>query len=241
MLATGARSFVLGALIAFAANAAAAQESHRMNTLTEAERAEGWRLLFDGRSMDGWRGYMQPAVPDGWQAVDGLLTRVAQAGDIITTEKFRDFELAFEFNVAPGGNSGIFYRAIEGPDLVYYAAPEYQVLDDAAHRDGNSPMTSTGANYAIHPAPPGVSKPAGQWNSGRIIVNGHHVEHWLNGQKVVEYELGSEDWVERVARTKFNQWPEYGKAEEGHIGIQDHGSMVQYRNVKVRTISRDRN
>jgi hypothetical protein len=228
---------VIAACLALGANAAAAQEAHRMNTLTESERADGWRLLFDGRTMNGWRGYKQDALPDGWQAVDGQLTRMARAGDIITTETFRDFDLVFEFNVEPGGNSGIFYRAIEGPDLIYYAAPEYQVLDDAAHRDGSSPMTSTGANYAIHPVPPGVTLPAGQWNSGRIVVNGNHVEHWLNGRKVVEYELGSADWVKRVAASKFSQWPEYGKASEGHIGIQDHGSMVRYRNVKIRSLS----
>ena len=232
---TGPSSLVLALLLALP-GALEAQEGQRANTLTEIERAQGWRLLFDGRSMDGWRGYMSEALPGGWKAVDGLLTRTARAGDIITDEKFRDFELTFEFNVAPGGNSGIFYRAIEGPDLIYYAAPEYQVLDDAAHRDGSSPLTSTGANYAINPASPGITKPAGEWNSGRILVNGNHVEHWLNGQKVVEYELGSADWTRRVAESKFNQWPEYGKASEGHIGIQDHGSMVQYRNIKIRVL-----
>jgi hypothetical protein len=236
MARTSLRTLLTAAVLIGLASPAAGQESQQMNTLTASEKAQGWRLLFDGQTMNGWRGYMQPEMPDGWKAVDGLLTRTARAGDIITTEKYRDFELGFEFNVAPGGNSGIFYRAIEGPELIYYAAPEYQVLDDAAHRDGSSPMTSTGANYAINPAPPGVTKPAGQWNTGRIIVNGNHVEHWLNGQKVVEYELGSEDWAKRVAASKFNQWPEYGKAAEGHIGIQDHGSMVQYRNMKIRPL-----
>jgi hypothetical protein len=234
---TGHLSFIL-ALLLVLPGALEAQDAQGANTLTDIERAQGWRLLFDGRSMDGWRGYMSETLPDGWKAVDGLLTRTARAGDIITNEKFRDFELAFDFNVAPGGNSGIFYRAIEGPELIYYAAPEYQVLDDAAHRDGSSPLTSTGANYAINPAPPGFTKPAGEWNSGRIIVNGNHVEHWLNGQQVVEYELGSADWGKRVAASKFNQWPEYGKASEGHIGIQDHGSMVQYRNIKIRVLPR---
>lgn len=230
------RTLVTASLLIAMTSAVQAQ-NQRMNTLTEEERAQGWKLLFDGQSLDGWRGYMREDLPDGWKAVDGLLTRTARAGDIVTREKFADFELAFEFNVAPGGNSGIFYRAIEGPELIYYAAPEYQVLDDAAHRDGASPLTSTGANYAVNPAPPGVTKPAGEWNTGRIMVNGNHVEHWLNGQKVVEYELGSEDWARRVAASKFNQWPEYGKAREGHIGIQDHGSLVQYRNIKIRSLA----
>lgn len=209
-----------------------------LNTLTQAERDAGWQLLFDGRTLDGWRGYMRPDMPSGWQVVDGLLTRVSRAGDIITTRMYRDFELKFEFRVAEGGNSGIFYRAVEGPEYIYYFAPEYQILDDARHPDGKSPLTSTGANYAVNEAPRGVTKPAGEWNSGRIVVNGRHVEHWLNGTKVVEYELGSEDWARRVAASKFHQWPEYGKAETGYIGIQDHGSKVEFRNLKVREIHR---
>jgi hypothetical protein len=218
---------------------AAAQEKPPMaapNTLTAEEKAAGWRLLFDGRTTQGWRGYMQETLPAGWQAVDGAFTRTARAGDIITLEKFRNFDLVFDFKVNERGNSGIFYRAIEGPELIYYAAPEYQILDDERHADGRSELTSTGSNYAINPAPRGVVKPAREWNTGRILVQGNHVEHWLNGQKVVEYELGSADWAERVAKSKFRQWPEYGKAAEGHIGIQDHGSFVAYRNVKIRVL-----
>jgi hypothetical protein len=204
--------------------------------LTAEERTAGWVLLFDGASVDGWRGYMREDLPAGWQAVNGELTRTARAGDIITTAKYRSFELVFEFNVVQGGNSGIFYRAIEGPRYIYYAAPEYQILDDAVHRDGQSELTSTGANYAVHPAPRGVTRPAGEWNSGRIVVNGNLVEHWLNGQKIISYELGSADWKERVAKSKFHEFPEYGAATEGHIGIQDHGSRVAYRNIKLRVL-----
>ena len=207
-----------------------------LNTLTAEERAAGWRLLFDGSTTNGWRGYMKDEMPAGWTASDGALARVAEGGDIITTEKFSDFELAFEFRVEKGGNSGVFYRAIEGPDYIYYGAPEFQVLDDAAHQDGASPLTSTGANYALHPAQSGVARPAGEWNTARIVVNGNQVEHWLNGQKVVEYELGSSDWVQRVAGSKFSEWPEYGKAGEGHIGLQDHGDAVWYRNIKIREL-----
>jgi hypothetical protein len=179
---------------------------------------------------------MSAQMPAGWQAVDGALTRVDRAGDIVTTQKYQNFELAFDFNVARGGNSGIFYRAIEGPQFIYYAAPEYQVLDDAEHRDGRSELTSTGANYAVHAAPRGVVKPAGEWNTGRIVVNGHHVEHWLNGQRIIAYELGSADWKERVAKSKFNEFPEYGQAAEGYIGIQDHGSRVAFRNIRIRRL-----
>ena len=214
----------------------ASAQTPAYNTLTAEERAAGWQLLFDGNSPAQWRGYMRDELPAGWQAVNGELTRTARAGDIVTREKYRNFEFVFDFKVAEGGNSGIFYRAIEGPEFIYYAAPEYQVLDDARHRDGQSELTSTGANYAVHPAKRGVVKPAGEWNTGRIVVNGNHVEHWLNGTLMVEYELGSADWRERVAKSKFNEFREYGKAAEGQIGIQDHGSYVAYRNLKIRNL-----
>jgi hypothetical protein len=210
-----------------------ASGQHLPNVLTEAERAAGWRLLFDGRTTAGWRGYMRPDMPAGWQVVDGALTRVGPGGDIITVEQFRNFELALEWKVAPGGNSGIFYRAIEGPAAIYRSAPEMQVLDDAAHRDGLSRLTAAGSNYGLHPAPEGVVKPAGEWNAVRIVVRGDHVEHWLNGIKVVEYQLGSPEWKALVAASKFAQWPEYGRAPRGHIGLQDHGDPVAYRSIKI--------
>lgn len=210
------------------------------NTLTTAEQAAGWKLLFDGKTTTGWRGYGRNDVPGGWQPVDGALTRIGPAADLITTETFRDFELTLDWNVAPGGNSGIFYRGVEAPNPqvspIYHSAPEMQVLDDAGHQDGKSPLTSAGSNYGLYPAPRGIVKPAGEWNTARIVVTGNHVEHWLNGTKVVEYELGSPEWTARVRQSKFNQWPGYGKAAEGVIGLQDHGDRVAYRNIKIRPI-----
>lgn len=221
-------------LIAMQANA------QTQNTLTDAERSAGWKLLFDGKTTAGWHGYGAKDFPGGWQVVDGNLTRVAAAGDIITTERFRNFELAIEWKVAPGGNSGIFYRGVEASDPkltpLYHTAPEMQVLDDAKHADGKSPLTSAGSNYGLYPAPRGIVKPADQWNSARIIVTGNHVEHWLNGTKMAEYELGSADWTAKVKASKFNQWPGYGKAAEGVIGLQDHGDRVAYRNIKIRPL-----
>lgn len=230
------RGAILGALICALTGTGAATGQTPPNTLTDAERAAGWRLLFDGSTTNGWRGYMRDTMPAGWQAVDGALTRVARASDIITTETFRDFELTLEWKVAERGNSGVFYRAIEGPRLIYHAAPEYQVLDDERHRDGRSQLTSSGANYGINPAPRGVVKPAGEWNSTRIVVDGKRVEHWLNGVKLLEYEFGSDDWKQRVAASKFSEWDVYGQAEQGHIGLQEHGSWVAFRNIKVRVI-----
>lgn len=229
------RSPGLAALAALGlAACAGAQET--MNTLTDAERAAGWRLLFDGKTLDGWRGYNMDGLPPSWAVEDGTITRVAAGGDLITREQFGDFELAFEWRVGPGGNSGVFYRGVEGLPVIYHGAPEYQVLDDANHVDGRSPLTSAGSNYALHPAPRGVVKPAGEWNSGRIVVRGNSVEHWLNGTRVLAYELHDEEWKRLVAESKFVAWPAYGMAERGHLGLQDHGDPVWYRNLKVRVL-----
>lgn len=207
-----------------------------MNELTTQERQDGWRLLFDGTTTAGWRGYGRSDMPAGWQAQDGLLVRVAQAGDIVTTEQFESFELALDWRVGPGGNSGVLFRVVESDDPIYYSGPEVQILDDAGHADGGAPLTSAGSNYALHPAPRGVVRPAGEWNSARLLVNGTHVEHWLNGRKIVEYELGSDDWKQRVASSKFSAWPAYGQAARGHIGLQDHGDRVEFRNIRVRVL-----
>jgi hypothetical protein len=206
------------------------------DTLTAAEREAGWRALFDGRTTDGWRGYKRDDVPDGWQVVDGALTRVGGGGDIVTRDQFGDFELALEWNVAPGGNSGIMYRVTEAGTAPYETGPEMQVLDDERHADGKSRLTSAGAAYGLYPAPAGVVHPAGQWNAVRIVARGPHVEHWLNGVKVVEYELGGPDWEAKVKGSKFAEWPGYGRAPRGHIALQDHGDRVAYRNIRIREL-----
>jgi len=206
------------------------------NTLTEDERAAGWQLLFDGRSTAAWRGYRQETMPAGWQAVDGTLARVAEASDIITRAQFQDFELSLEWQVAPGGNSGLMFRVQETPDPTYHTGPELQILDNAGHPDGANPETSTGSNYALHAPTANVARPAGEWNTVRLLVKGNHVEHWLNGTKIVEYELGSADWKRRVAASKFKDMPGYGVAPRGHIALQDHGDAIAFRNIKVREL-----
>lgn len=206
------------------------------NMLTPAEQAAGWRLLFDGKTTDGWRGYRKPAIPAGWQVVDGALTRVDSAGDIVTKEQFRNFELSLEWQVVKGGNSGIFYRVSEDLEYPWQTGPEMQVLDDAGHPDGKSPLTSAGAMYAIYPSRRGVVRPGGEWNAARILVNGNHVEHWLNGVKLVDAELGSPDWEARVKKSKFATMPRYGRNGSGHIGLQDHDDRVAFRNIKIRVL-----
>ena len=208
-----------------------------MNALSGPEQKDGWKLLFDGKTTAGWRNYKKAAVGPGWQVVDGLLTRAGDnAGDIMTTEKYRNFDLALEWRVAEGGNSGILYRATEDNDYIWQSAPEMQILDDARHADGKLAETSAGSNFALYPAPRGVVNPAGQWNAARLRVNGNHVEHFLNGTKMLEYDLGSPEWNEKVAASKFKTMPNYGKASEGYIGLQDHGDKVEFRNIRIRVL-----
>ncbi|MHB1224401.1 MAG: 3-keto-disaccharide hydrolase [Gemmatimonadaceae bacterium] len=208
----------------------------RMDTPT-TDDTTGWKLLVDGQSMDAWRGYKADSVPAGWSASGGMLTKDATTGDIFTREQFGDFELELEWRLAPGGNAGIFYRVTEEYDRPYWSGPEYQLLDDAGHRDGRSRLTAAGAAYGLYPAPEGVVKPAGEWNSTRIVARGAHVEHWLNGQKLLEYEFWSPDWEAKVKASKFGEWPQYGRATSGHIGIQgDHDGVLALRNVRIREL-----
>lgn len=209
-----------------------------MNALTAAERAAGWRLLFDGRTTEGWRGFRKDAAPAGWQVSNGALTRVGEGGDIMTDEEFGSFELVLEWNVAPGGNSGVFFHVVEDSSLsyVWQSGPEMQVLDNARHADGRDPLTSAASNFAVHAPSRDATRPAGEWNAARLVVRGDHVEHWLNGEKVVEYELGSPDWQQRVAASKFASMPRYARARSGHIALQDHGDRVSYRNIRIRPL-----
>lgn len=215
-----------------------ASGAEAINTLTPEERAAGWRLLFDGETTAGWRGFKSDSIPSGWQVVDGSLTRVAPAGDLITVEQFESFELELEWQVEPGGNSGVFFHVMEtdGSQYVYETGPEMQVLDNARHADGQQPETSAGSNFALHGPVRDVSRPAGEWNQARLVVDGTRVEHWLNGVKIVDYELYSPDWEERVAASKFGAMEDYGRFRSGHIALQDHGDRVAYRNIKIRVL-----
>ena len=206
------------------------------NSLTAEEKAAGWKLLFDGKTTAGWRAYGADTMPTGWQVVDGSLTRVSRAADIITRDQYGDFELTLDWKLQPGGNSGLFYRAVEGLEWIYHGAPEYALLDDARHNDGKNPLTSAGSVHSVYAPPRGVVKPAGEWNTSRVVAKGTHIEHWLNGQKVVEYEQGSADWAARVAKSKFAAWPMYGKAMKGYIGLQEHGGRAEFRNIKIREL-----
>lgn len=199
--------------------------------------ASDWNDLLPGNAYQ-WRGYRQQLLPDGWtyDATTGELSRVAQGGDIVSLTTWDDFELQLEWKVAAGGNSGVFYRATEETDIIYMNATEMQILDNAGHRDGTSPLTSTGANYALYPPTEDASKPVGEWNHVRIVAFGPRVQHYLNGKLVVDYLMWSPDWEAKVKESKFNQWPAYGRARAGHIGLQDHGDSVAFRRIRIREL-----
>ncbi len=204
------------------------------NFLTDEEKQAGWRLLFDGQTPDGWHTYNKETPPAGWQVQDGCLVRMGPGGDIITDEEFQDFELSIEWRISPGGNSGIMYRVTEDHGAPWETGPEYQILDNAEHADGRDPLTSAASCYALYAPPRDVAVPVGFFNKGRIVVQGDHVEHWLNGVKVVEYELHSPEWNKLYQGSKFHTMPDYGSRPKGGIDLQDHGDKVWYRNIKIR-------
>lgn len=216
------------------------------NTLSEREQAEGWRLLFDGKTTNGWRGAKLDGFPDhGWQVKDGLLTVLkgnggesANGGDIVTTRTYGDFVLKFEFKITPGANSGVKYFV--DPTLNKGAGSaigcEFQILDDQRHPDaklGVKGNRKLGSLYDLIPAPDKKYFYIDQFNKGMIVVRGRHVEHWLNGQKLLEYERDNQEWNALVAYSKYKNWPNFGNYKQGYILLQDHGHEVSYKNIKI--------
>ncbi len=175
-------------------------------------------------------------MPSGWQAVDGALTRTAGGGDIVSLDQFANFELTLQWQIADGGNSGIMFRVSESTDAPHLTGPEMQVLDNAHHPDGANPLSSAGACYGLYPPSQDVTRPVGAWNDVRIVANGARVEHWMNGVKIVEYEIGSADWLARLAAGPFRDVTTYGREPRGHIALQDHGDRVAYRAIKIRSL-----
>jgi len=228
------RALTMGVALVAAAGRGSAQAP---NTLTAAQVRDGWTLLFDGKSTAAWRGYRMDSMPSAWHVEDGTLTKAVGTADIITRRTFQDFELRFDWKIGTGGNSGVFYRASEDEEHVYWTGPEYQLLDDANAPDGRNRLTAAGSAYALYAGPAGIVKPANEWNTSRIIVKGKHVEHWLNGRKLLEYELQSPDWEAKVKASKFGVWAKYGRLPRGVIGIQgDHDGTLALRNIMIREL-----
>ncbi len=217
------------------------------NALSPAEKKAGWRLLFDGKSTAGWRGFKQAEFPNsGWVVKDGALYRPAGkgGGDIVTVDQFDNYELVFEWKITKGGNSGVKYLIDEAMVKSGHSGVgfEYQVLDDEAHPDAKKGIEGThtvGALYdLIPPAKDKVTRAIGQWNESRVVVEGNHIEQWLNGKKVVEFERGSDDLKARIAKSKFAKTAGFGEVSKGHVLIQDHGDEASYRNIKLRPIKK---
>lgn len=229
-----------------------------LNTLSGAEKQAGWKLLFDGKTLNGWRSYYEKDKPaKGWTIEDGCLKNAkgngrpgTGGGDLMTDELFTDFEFSFEWNIQQVGNSGIYYMLQErqnkpgtpifgGDDGTSAVAFEYQLVDDERHSDvlKNGPLHATGSLYAL--IPPNDSKklnPAGEWNESRIIVHGNHVEHWLNGAKIVSFELGGPELLAAIAKSKFKTIPGFGVKAPTRILLQDHGDEIRFRNMKIRSL-----
>ena len=211
-----------------------------LNTLTDAEKKAGWQLLFDGKSLDGWRTYRAGGtIGKGWVAEDGILKKLAKTagGDIMTTEPVAgDFEVSWDWRIAKDGNNGLKYFITEARKATI--GHEYQLLDDDGHPDGKvGPHRQTASFYDVLPPKAGKPiNPVGDWNTSRVIVKGQHVEHWLNGAMVLEYELGSDALKAAVAKSKFKNVGDFGTKVTGHILLTDHGDECWFRNVKLRAI-----
>ena len=215
---------------------AMAAETH--NQLTAREQAAGWQLLFDGESLEHWRTYRKPAPDLEWQAVDGEIKLTRRGGgDLITRDTWASFELTLNWKISEGGNSGIFFLAGESSRPIFFLAPEIQILDDARHRDNKLASHRSGSLYDMIAAPPESQKPAGEWNSVVISHLNGHLQVWQNDVQTVDIQIGGERWNALLAESKFADWEGFGSLTSGHFGLQDHGDVVSFRNLKVRTIT----
>lgn len=210
-----------------------AQTESTPNTLTDAEKSAGWRLLFDGKTTDGWRLYKGKDAGK-WSVRDGAL--VGGGDDLITKDQFGDFELAVDWKFEKGNNSGIIYRCDESKGASWQTGPEMQVMPD---KPGSKPgRTSGGSLYDLFPAKENALKPADQWNTFKIVCIGKHIEQWVNGVKVVDVEIGSEEWNKALASSKWKSNLTFATLPKGHIALQDHGGVCLFRNIKIRELSK---
>jgi len=219
-----------------------------INTLTDEEKAAGWELLFDGSTLNGWKRFNHDTIGPLWSVQEGAIMCNGQGlgegtanigGSLITTRPFENFELSLEWKLSPGGNSGIIYHVVEDPKYKhdYETGPEFQVMDDTGWKDSLREEQKAGSNYDMHAAPASKKlNPVGEWNTARLIYNSGHVEHWLNGDKVVEFEEGSADFTARYKKSKWVDHPDWNKFKSGAISLQDHGAPVYYRNIKIRAL-----
>lgn len=196
-----------------------------------------WQTLFNGRDLSAWRTFGKPAdAPITWTVQDGALGWQKGGGNLMTRESYADFELEVEWKISAGGNSGILFHVDPTDAKPPQSGPEIQILDDARHKDGGNPATTAGSLYGLYPRSKPAVKPVGEWNASRLRVQGNRVQHWLNGELVVEAEMGSADWNQRVAASKFKTWTKFGRNPNGPILLQDHGNPVWFRNIRIRRL-----
>lgn len=219
------------------------------NCLTSQEKADGWQLLFNGQDLTGWRDFNGTGNTNGWKVVDGCIQAPGDGSDgsgyIVTDKKYADFELVWDWKLTHGGNSGMIYHVIEDPyfKVPYVTGPEYQLIDNEGWEEVNAPAKleewqKLGVDYAMHLPDYSVMKvnPQGEWNTSKIVFDNGHVEHWINGVKILEFEAWTDDWFARKGSGKWADAPEYGLAHEGVICLQDHGDPASFRNIKIKEL-----
>ena len=230
------KSKLLSAVILSVFLSCTGQASNDKKDLTQVETKE-WQLLIKDNSTAGWHNYLSDSVK-GWQVEDVVLFNPGKQGDIVTDDVYENFELSLEWKIESHGNSGVFYNVVESSEnkRMYETGPEFQIIDDSNYPQELTEQQKTGAlSDVIAPSELTSNKP-GEWNHTKIIVNNGNAEHWLNGKKILEYDLNSEELKNQIANSKFSTLPSYAKSLKGRIGLQDHGGPVYYKNIKIKTL-----
>lgn len=214
------------------------------NLLTKDEIEDGWQLLFDGKTLKGWHEYNEKGVPENWHVIDGCIEICGKnakgRGFLVTDKQYENFELSWDWKLAKGGNSGMLYHVLEKPEyqLPYLTGPEYQLIDEPNFKGNLKDWQKLGVDYAMHI--PDTTKinvnPQGEWNNSKIVFDKGHVEHWLNGEKILEFEAWTNDWFKRKSEGKWAKAPDYGLAKKGAICLQDHGDPASFKNIKIREL-----
>lgn len=209
------------------------------NKLTKAEKKAGYILLFDGKSLNGWRNFNAKTLNSQWVVNDNAIhLSDKKGGDIVFDKDFENFELLIDWKIAEAGNSGIFYKVVEGGNVkaIWHAAPEIQVLDNAKHADNKIITHTAGSLYDLIAPPKDVTRPVGEYNRAKLVVNKGKVEHWLNGEKLLEVEINTPEWNELFGKSKFNKYPQFAQAAVGKIALQDHSDKVWFKNIKIKLL-----
>jgi len=206
--------------------------SSQPNMLMEQEKKDGWILLFDGHSTDGWHSYRKLTATN-WKVINGSLVRVSAGGDLMTNKQYDNFVLELDWKIPPKGNSGVLYRADENEDKTWYTGPEVQILDDSGKPVDKH---SSAACYDLYAPTQDVRKSPGTWNHFTIVCDGPNITHFMNGQQVCSYKIGSDDWNQRVEHSKFFTHPRFGRLRSGEIALQDHNAAVEFRNIKLKPL-----